>query len=137
MALIGPGGRPLSSEPAQSASGGASPHIKDSGLASFAADVLEASRQTPVIVDFWAPWCGPCKQLGPALEKAVTEANGAVKLVKINIDENQEIARQLRIQSIPTVYVFKNGQPVDGFMGAIPDSQIRQFVAQIAGGEAG
>jgi putative thioredoxin len=88
----------------------------------------------PVIVDFWAPWCGPCKTLGPALEKAVTEANGAVKLVKVNIDENQEIARQLRIQSIPTVYAFKNGQPVDGFMGAIPDSQIRTFVQQLAGG---
>jgi len=87
-----------------------------------------------VIVDFWAPWCGPCKQLGPALEKAVADANGAVKLVKVNIDENQEIARQLRIQSIPTVYAFKNGQPVDGFMGAIPESQIRTFVQQLAGG---
>jgi putative thioredoxin len=98
--------------------------------------VLEASREVPVVVDFWAPWCGPCKQLGPALEKAVGDANGAVKLVKVNIDENQEIARQLRIQSIPTVYAFKNGQPVDGFMGAIPESQIRTFVQNLVGGDA-
>ena len=107
---------------------GASPHIKDSGLATFAADVLEASRSVPVIVDFWAPWCGPCKTLGPALEAAVNAADGAVKLVKVNIDENPEIAQQLRIQSIPTVYAFKDGQPVDGFMGAIPESQVKAFV---------
>src|ERR1700761_966431 len=107
MALIGPGGRPVTSQPAQNAATGDSPHIKDSGLATFAADVLESSREVPVIVDFWAPWCGPCTQLGPALEKAVNDANGAVKLVKVNIDENPEIAQQLRIQSIPTVYAFK------------------------------
>jgi len=137
MALIGPGGRPVTSEPAQNAASGASPHIKDSGLATFAADVLEASHEVPVIVDFWAPWCEPCKVLGPALEKAVTEAGGAVKLVKVNIEENPEIAQQLRIQSIPTVYAFRGGQPVDGFMGAIPESQLKAFVAQLAGGEAG
>src|SRR6185437_8135438 len=132
MALIGPGGRPVTAaKPA--AAGPASPHIKDSGLATFAADVLEASREVPVIVDFWAPWCGPCKQLGPVLERIVAAANGAVKLVKVNIDENQEIARQLRIQSIPAVIAFKNGQPVDGFMGAIPESQVRDFVTALAG----
>lgn len=134
MALIGPGGQPVTSQPVQNAASGNSPHIKDSGLATFAADVLEASRAVPVIVDFWAPWCGPCKTLGPALEAAVDAAAGAVKLVKVNIDENPEIAQQLRIQSIPTVYAFKNGQPVDGFMGAIPESQIKAFVATLAGG---
>src|ERR1700742_1614091 len=121
MALIGPGGRPVTPpNPAAADPATASPHIKDSGLETFAADVLEASREVPVIVDFWAPWCGPCKTLGPWLETAVEAAAGAVKLVKINIDENPEIAQQLRIQSIPTVYAFRNGQPVDGFMGAIP-----------------
>jgi putative thioredoxin len=135
MALIGPGGRPVTSTPVQnSAAASASPHIKDSGIATFAADVLEASRDVPVIVDFWAPWCGPCKQLGPALEKAVADANGAVKLVKVNIDENPEIAEQMRIQSIPTVYAFKGGQPVDGFMGALPDSQVQAFVSALASG---
>jgi len=136
MALIGTGGRPLSgAQPAQQSGG--DPHIKDGSIETFQADVLEASREVPVIVDFWAPWCGPCKQLGPAIEKVVRDAKGAVKLVKINIDENQEIARQLRIQSIPTVYAFKNGQPVDGFMGAIPESQIRAFVQNLGGGHGG
>ena len=140
MALIGPGGRPIASAKPASASGEGSasgPYIKDSSIETFAADVLDASRTVPVIVDFWAPWCGPCKQLGPALEKAVNEANGEVRLVKINIDENPEIAQQLRIQSIPTVYAFKDGQPVDGFMGAIPESQIRTFVQQLSGGHGG
>ncbi|HWF65272.1 MAG TPA: thioredoxin [Rhizomicrobium sp.] len=139
MALIGPGGRPVTSTSAQGGAAGASssPHIKDSGLATFAADVLEASREVPVIVDFWAPWCGPCKQLGPILEKTVNDTEGAVKLVKVNIDENPEIAQQLRIQSIPTVYAFKNGQPVDGFMGALPESQVKAFVGGLMGDAPG
>ncbi len=107
--------------------------IKDTNTETFATDVLEASTQTPVIVDFWAPWCGPCKQLTPVLEKVVKAARGAVRLVKINIDDNQQIAQQLRIQSIPAVFAFKNGQPVDGFMGALPESQVRTFVERLTG----
>ena len=114
--------------------------IKDSDQKTFARDVLETSRQVPVIVDFWAPWCGPCKQLTPILEKVVKGARGAVRLVKVNIDENQMLAQQLRIQSIPTVYAFFQGRPVDAFQGALPESQIKQFVdrlTQAAGGQAG
>ena len=107
--------------------------IKDSNLQNFEADVINASMTTPVLVDFWAPWCGPCKQLTPALEKAVKGANGKVKLVKINIDENPELQQHLRIQSVPTIYAFKGGQPVDGFAGALPDSQIKTFIERIAG----
>ena len=102
--------------------------VKDSDTKRFVADVIEASRKQPVIVDFWAPWCGPCKQLGPALEKVVRQANGKVRMVKINVDENQQLAAQMRVQSIPAVFAFVNGQPVDGFMGALPESQLKQFV---------
>ena len=111
-------------------------YVKDSSTQAFLADVIEASRKTPVLVDFWAPWCGPCKQLTPALEKAVNAAKGAVRLVKINIDENQQLAAQMRIQSIPAVFAFVDGQPVDGFMGALPESEINKFIARLgaAGG---
>jgi putative thioredoxin len=112
--------------------------IKDTTTATFMADVVEASNQVPVLVDFWAPWCGPCKQLGPTIEKAVTEAGGAVKLVKINVDENQEIAQQMRVQSIPAVFAFVGGQPIDGFMGAKSESEVKAFIDKVlnAGGGA-
>ena len=106
--------------------------IKDTTDASFMADVVEASRDQPVIVDFWAEWCGPCRQLGPALEKAVTAAKGKVRLVKVDIDKNPTYAGQLRVQSIPAVFAFVDGKPVDGFMGALPDSQVRDFVDKLA-----
>ncbi|HEV7386610.1 MAG TPA: co-chaperone YbbN [Phenylobacterium sp.] len=106
--------------------------IKDATDASFADDVLEASKDRPVIVDFWATWCGPCRQLGPSLEKAVTAAKGAVKLVKVDIDKNPAYAGQLRVQSIPAVFAFVDGRPVDGFMGALPDSQVKAFVDKLA-----
>ena len=107
--------------------------VKDVTAASFRADVLTASTRQPVLVDFWAPWCGPCKQLAPALEKAVADAGGKVTLVKMNIDEHPQIAGQLGIQSIPAVIAFDKGQPVDGFVGALPDSQIRGFIERLVG----
>src|SRR5271170_4625419 len=143
-AIIGKGasapkGPALGPSPANGAAG----LIKDGSTESFMADVIEASSQAAIIVDFWAPWCGPCKQLGPALEKAVAAASGAVRLVKINVDENLELAAQMRIQSIPAVYAFKDGRPVDGFVGALPEGQVKQFVQKLAslgpgpgGGEA-
>lgn len=116
------------------------PVVKDSDTETFVVDVIDASNETPVIVDFWAPWCGPCKQLTPVLEKVVREARGAVRLVKINTDENQELAAQMRVQSIPSVFGFVKGRPVAAFSGAQPESQVKAFVqrlVQSAGGKVG
>ena len=104
----------------------------DVDMNNFMAEVVEGSSQQPVIVQFWAPWCGPCKQLGPALEKVVASANGKVKMVRVNIDDNQQIAQQLRVQSVPTVYAFVDGQPVDGFTGAQPESMVTQFIEKVS-----
>ena len=111
--------------------------VKDGSDAEFMTDVVEASKTQPVIVDFWAPWCGPCRTLTPAIEKAVRAAKGKVKLVKIDVDANPAFAGQLRVQSIPTVYAFKDGQPVDGFQGAIPESQITAFIERLTGEASG
>jgi putative thioredoxin len=115
---------------------GAAFAVKDVTTATFMAEVVDASFDQPVVVDFWAPWCGPCKTLGPILEKAVRAAGGAVRMVKLNIDDNPEVAQQMRVQSIPAVYAFKDGRPVDAFVGAVPESQVKQFVQKL-GGPAG
>src|SRR5215211_7589387 len=107
--------------------------VADTTTQAFVKDVIEASKQQPVLVDFWAPWCGPCKQLTPILEKVVRAAKGKVKLVKMNIDEHPAIPGQLGIQSIPAVIAFSNGQPVDGFIGALPESQVKAFIERVAG----
>lgn len=110
--------------------------IKDGTDRTFVQDVIEESRKQPVIVDFWATWCGPCKQLGPMLEKTVLAAKGKVKLVKIDVDKQPAYAQQLKIQSIPTVYAFVDGQPVDAFQGALPESQLKSFIDRLTGGAA-
>ncbi|MFP4125469.1 MAG: thioredoxin [Alphaproteobacteria bacterium] len=137
MAIIGASGN----TPNTTATSAGDGVVKDGTITTFAQDVMQASQQVPVLVDFWAPWCGPCKQLTPVLEKVVRGAKGKVKLVKINIDENPELAQQLRIQSVPTVYAFWQGQPVTGFAGAQPESQVKQLVDKLietaGGGGAG
>ncbi|MBO0903774.1 thioredoxin [Jiella sonneratiae] len=111
--------------------------IKETTTAKFSADVVQESRNQPVLVDFWAPWCGPCKQLTPILERAVKAAGGKVKLVKMNIDQHPSIAGQLGVQSIPAVFAFVNGQPVDGFMGALPESEVMAFIQRLTAGQPG
>ena len=111
--------------------------IKEVSEATFMQDIVEASKTKPVIVDFWAPWCGPCKTLGPQLEEAVKAANGAVTMAKVNVDENQMIAGQMQVQSIPTVFAFVNGQPVDGFQGAVSGSEIKAFVERVVAANGG
>jgi putative thioredoxin len=128
------GGKPSAASPAAAGGGDL---IRETTTAAFPRDVIEESKNQPVLVDFWAPWCGPCRQLTPIIERVVKEAGGRVKLVKMNIDDHPEYAGQMGIQSIPAVVAFINGRPADGFMGAIPESQIRQFIDKIAGAAPG
>jgi len=110
--------------------------IKNTTTKDFMRDVIDASREVPVLVDFWAPWCGPCRQLTPLLEKAVRAAKGAVRLVKLNIDEHPQIPGQMGVQSIPAVFAFQDGRPIDGFVGALPEARIKAFVARLIGDES-
>src|SRR5687768_12493278 len=118
---------------ATAAAAGADGLIKDTTTQTFVKDVVEESKKQPVLVDFWAPWCGPCKQLTPIIEKAVRAAGGKVKLVKMNIDEHPQVAGQLGVQSIPAVFAFSQGRPIDGFMGALPESQVKAFIDRLVG----
>ncbi len=124
---------PLEGVVAPSGNGAGADLVKDTTTQTFAKDVIEESQRQPVLVDFWAPWCGPCRTLGPIIENAVRAANGAVRLVKMNIDDHPAVAGQLGIQSIPAVIAFSNGQPVDGFVGAVPESQVKAFIDRVAG----
>jgi putative thioredoxin len=127
------GSAQLGSPVATNGAGAGGSYIKDTSTAAFAADVIDDSRNQPVLVDFWAPWCGPCKQLTPILERVVNEAQGRVKLVKLNIDDHPAIPGQMGVQSIPAVVAFVDGRPVDGFMGAVPETQLREFIDRVAG----
>jgi putative thioredoxin len=115
---------------------GAADIIKDATTATFKSDVIDASKSVPVVVDFWAAWCGPCKQLTPLIEKIVRSHRGKVRLVKVNVDENQAVAAQLRVQSLPTVYAFRDGQPIDGFVGVQPESAIKAFIDRLVADDA-
>ncbi len=132
MPTFGKAAKPAAAAPAAPAAPGGD-LVKDTTTQAFMKDVIEASRTVPVIVDFWAPWCGPCKQLTPILEKVVKGFKGAVKLVKMNIDEHPSVAGQMGVQSIPAVFAFKGGKPVDGFMGALPEGQVKTFIDRLVG----